>query len=305
MSFGRAYFAFQGFAGLLWWAGVLMSEPVRRTTLGDLPLELAYVDVPLFVVASFLAAAGVRAAAWTVLVWSFLVTAGMFVYATLTREAAWGFLLMTAACAGTTFASALTLMGRVPTEWIVQGPFVFRTTPDARGHLARTLRQLTAFWFAFLVALPSVVVLLEWRWRLDVSFPLGIRIFGLAVFLLASALGVWASLTMARLGEGTPLPSTMAKRLVVAGPYRFVRNPMAVAGIAQGAAVGLMVGSWLVIVYALVGSAIWNWVVRPHEEADLAARFGAEFEAYRERVACWVPRSVMPKEPPVDLTPTG
>ena len=51
-----------------------------------------------------------------------------------------------------------------------------------------------------------------------------------------------------------------------------------------------MLGSWLVVLYALAGSLLWNWVVRLLEEADLEARFGAEFVAYQERVACWVPR---------------
>ena len=302
----RLYFAFQGIAGLLWWLGVFLVEGVRRATLGDLPpLTVAAVDVPLFVVGSFLAAAGWRPAVWAVLVWSFVVTGAMFVYATLAREAAWGMLLMLAACAGTAFSAAMVLLGRVPTEWIVAGPFVFRTTPDAKGHLARTLRQLTAFWAFFLVVLPLAVVWLERRWRLDVAFPLWLRVFGAAAFLLLSVLGIWASVAMAKVGEGTPLPSTMARRLVVVGPYRFVRNPMAVAGIGQGAAVGLMVGSWLVVVYALVGSSIWNWIVRPQEEADLAARFGADFEAYRERVSCWVPQGIMPQSPRNGLPPSG
>jgi protein-S-isoprenylcysteine O-methyltransferase Ste14 len=36
--------------------------------------------------------------------------------------------------------------------------------------------------------------------------------------------------------------------LVIAGPYRYVRNPMAVAGILQGIAVGWYLGSVSVII---------------------------------------------------------
>lgn len=292
MKLGRAYFGFQGAAGLVWWAAVFLLPSVRQATLGSLPhLTIALFDVPLFVVGSFLAAAGVRAAVWTVLGWTFLVTAGLFVYATLTREAAWGLLLMAAASGGTSLATALVLLGRVPTEWLINGPFVFRTTRDTtrKGHLARASRQLIAFWIFFLAVLPTIVVWLERRWRLDVEFPLAIQLIGLVAFLLASGLGLWSAYSMATIGEGTPLPTAMAKRLVIVGPYRFVRNPMAVAGIGQGVAVGLMVSSWLVVLYGLVGSLVWNWGVRPHEEADLARRFGPEFEAYSERVGCWVP----------------
>ena len=296
MSLARRYFAFQGFAGFAWWIAVFQNEPLRRHTLGHLPLELAYLDLPLFALASLLAVR-LRGAAWAVLVWTALVSLGMAVYATVTREAAWGMLLMAAALAGTALAAAQILLGRVPTDWLARGPFVFRPTPDARGHLARTLRQLVAFWVAFLVVLPLVVVTLERRWRLDVPFPVFVRLAGVALFLAASALGVASSLVMARRGEGTPLPCTTARLLVVAGPYRVVRNPMAVAGIAQGAAVGLMLGSWLVVAYALVGSAVWNGAIRPHEEADLAARFGAEFDAYRKNVDCWWPKGIRARDP--------
>jgi protein-S-isoprenylcysteine O-methyltransferase Ste14 len=65
---------------------------------------------------------------------------------------------------------------------------------------------------------------------------------------------------------------------------------MAVAGIVQGAAVGLILSSWLVIVYAVAGSLVWNYAVRPLEEADLERRFGQEFARYRDTVRCWVPR---------------
>src|SRR5207253_638214 len=74
---------------------------------------------------------------------------------------------------------------------------------------------------------------------------------------------------MARHGEGTPLPLDGPRRLVLAGPYGYVRNPMAIAGLGQGLCVGVGTGSWLVVAYALLGSAIWNWIVRPSEEEDL------------------------------------
>jgi protein-S-isoprenylcysteine O-methyltransferase Ste14 len=94
---------------------------------------------------------------------------------------------------------------------------------------------------------------------------------------------------MALLGEGTPLPAATARKLVVTGPYRFVRNPMAVAGAFQTIGVGLWRGSWMVIAAAIAGALAWSAFIRPSEEADLAARFGASYENYREAVRCWVP----------------
>jgi protein-S-isoprenylcysteine O-methyltransferase Ste14 len=131
---------------------------------------------------------------------------------------------------------------------------------------------------------------LEQRWGLALSLPADVATAGSVVFLLASALGLWSAVAMSMRGGGTPLPSAMPNQLVVAGPYRFVRNPMAIAGIVQGAAVGLMLSSWLVVAYALAGSLVWNSVVRPLEEADLEARFGDEFRRYKRAVRCWRPR---------------
>jgi len=69
-----------------------------------------------------------------------------------------------------------------------------------------------------------------------------------------------------------------------------VRNPMAVAGIGQGVAVGFVLGSYLVIIYAITGAFIWHFGVRPSEERNLAKRFGTTYQNYKQRVYCWWPR---------------
>ena len=289
----RAYFAAQALAGAAWWASVFTVEDVRHATLGDLdPVVVAAFDLPLFVLASALAAFGLRWAACIAAPWTVLVAALMTAYATATQLAGWGAVLMIAAAACSTLAAILLLLGEVPARFVLVGPFAFREARPAasRAHLGRTIAQMLVFWGLFLVVLPMLISWGEDRWRLRLDLPSCVPLVGLVVLVAASALGVWSATSMATRGDGTPLPSATASRLVVAGPYRLVRNPMAVAGIAQAAGVGLMLGSWLVVLYALAGSLLWNWVVRPLEEADLEARFGAEFAAYRDRVACWVPR---------------
>ncbi|MEP6482275.1 MAG: isoprenylcysteine carboxylmethyltransferase family protein [Rhodoglobus sp.] len=294
MSWGRSYFAVQAVAGAAWWIAVALSPFVRQATLGDLnPLLLAAFDIPLFVVASALAALGVRIAAWVSTGWTVLVAAGMALYATITTGAGWGALTMFAAAGASVIALSLLILGRVPTTWIVSGPFAFRLARPGRSraaHVAATFGQIVLFWGFFLVVLPLVIAFIEQRWRVTIAMPPGVRVAGLVVLALASAVGIWAGISMSMLGNGTPLPAAMPRRLVIAGPYRYVRNPMALAGIVQGAAVGFILSSWLVVVYAVAGSLLWNFAVRPHEEADLELRFGDEFARYRGAVRCWVPR---------------
>lgn len=291
---GRAYFAVQALAGAAWWVAVFTVPVVREATLGSLNAPLvALLDIPLFVVASAVAATGWRPAAIIATAWTALVAVALAAYATLTGEAGWGVIIMLAASGASIIALSLMMLGRVPTELLTRGPFAFRqaadTAPVSR-HVLGTFGQLVVFWGLFLLVFPLIIAALESRWGFAIEFAPAVRVAGIAVLVGASALGVWSAITMSTVGRGTPLPGAMPNALVIAGPYRFVRNPMAVAGIAQGIAVGLMLSSWFVVAYAVIGSFIWNYAVRPLEEADLESRFGDEFRRYRNAVRCWMPR---------------
>lgn len=298
MSRGRWWFALQAVAGGAWWVLVAIVPTVRTLTLGTLdPVLVAAFDVPLFVVASALAATGLRWAAVLATGWTAVVLAGMVLWATATREAGWGVVAMTAATVGSVLALCLVLLGRIPTELVTSGPLRFRTAdPDAgrHRHVLGTALQIVVFWGLFLGVFPLVIAAAETRWRLRPALPgpvVDVLVdTGVVVFVLASLLGLASAVSMSTRGAGTPLPSAMPNRLVVAGPYRVVRNPMALAGITQGAAVGLVTASWMVLVYAVAGSIVWNCVVRPLEEADLEERFGDDFRRYAAAVRCWVPR---------------
>ena len=157
---------------------------------------------------------------------------------------------------------------------------------STRWILLKTVLQMVVFWGVFLFLLPWAVVSAEpAAWRSG-----GLPWVGAAVFAFGAVLGPASAAVMAVRGRGTPLPSDCARELVVAGPYRFVRNPMAVAGLAQGVAVGLFLGSPAVVGYAALGGPVWNLFVRPWEEADLERRFGDSYRRYKSAVRCWVPR---------------
>jgi protein-S-isoprenylcysteine O-methyltransferase Ste14 len=159
-------------------------------------------------------------------------------------------------------------------------------------NVTKTAIQATVFWSLLLVAVPLVLRAVGvWLGLESPGWPPAAAIVGGAViFVAASTLNLAAARAIAVHGDGTPLPIDATRRLVVRGPYRYVRNPMAIAGIGQGVAVGVMLGSWIVVAYAVAGALFWQVLVRPWEEADLRERFGPEFDAYRAAVPCWVPR---------------
>ena len=289
---GRMYFALQALAGAAWWLGTAMIPGVATATLGSInPLLIAFVDIPLFVIGSALAALNFRWAVWIATAWTVLVALGMVIYATATTEAGLGAVLMILAALGSLLAGVLMIVGRIPSEKLLIGPFAFHSshTRVRSRVLVHTTIQIVVFWGVFLIIIPVIIKAFEDRWNLAYKFPILLVVVGFALLALSSVIGVWSARAIANFGSGTPLPSQMAHHLVARGPYAFVRNPMAIAGIVQGMAMGLLIGSWLVVVYALIGSLLWNWLIRPHEEADLIERFGDEYRDYAKRVRCWWP----------------
>lgn len=87
-----------------------------------------------------------------------------------------------------------------------------------------------------------------------------------------------------------PLHPEHATALVVAGTYRYTRNPMYLGLLLLLVAWALWLGSlavWLVVpVFVFV---LTRLQIVPEERA-LAAKFGAEYQAYRAAVARWLGR---------------
>jgi protein-S-isoprenylcysteine O-methyltransferase Ste14 len=121
--------------------------------------------------------------------------------------------------------------------------------------------------------------------------PLALQVAGVA--LLAAGLGVLAQtiIRFAVEGLGTPFPPAPTERLVVGGLYRYVRNPMYIAVIATILGQAAILGRAELFVYAAVVWVIVASFVRFYEEPTLAAKYGAQYDAYRRAVRGWVPRA--------------
>src|SRR5262249_39194239 len=155
-------------------------------------------------------------------------------------------------------------------------------------NIARTLAQAVLFWLVFFAALPAGLYALEGAVGASgLRFgSAGWRAAGILLFGIAGCLNVTCAYMMAVPGCGTPLPLACPRRLVVVGPYRYVRNPMAISALTQGAAVGLFLGSPFVVLYAAAGAVFWQVLVRPWEEHDLEQRFGPSYRHYCREVRC-------------------
>ncbi|MCI3274122.1 methyltransferase family protein [Streptomyces cylindrosporus] len=146
---------------------------------------------------------------------------------------------------------------------------------------------------AFLVLVSgSAAVLVPWwltGWRAG-DWWLPLRLLGLVPLVAGAAVILVAFGRFALEGLGTPAPIAPPVRLVVTGPYRYVRNPiyLAVAAVLCGQA--LLLARPVVFVYcACVLPVMWAFV-RWYEEPGLVRRFGADYERYRRAVPGWWPR---------------
>ena len=295
-KYSVAYFAFQGIAVALWWV-VLWYRPEYRKFFqleadSETSLLAFWMADLLFQAFGSLAVSVLiyfESRFSVISVW--LVTGAMsyasiytFAYALMTDKGWLGVVMMFPAMIWSgNFAIGITPEFRNA---------MFRTSADGKtGWLfAKTLAQIFVVWSLILFVFPVLIVNVESRLGIQqFTFPFQSAICW-TLFIPLSIVGIYAAYTMGKIGRGTPLPMDTASKLVVKGIYSYIRNPMAVSGISQGLLVGVLLGSPLVLLYALMGGAIWQTIYRPLEEDDLAARFGDDYEQYRQNVRCWIPR---------------
>lgn len=154
--------------------------------------------------------------------------------------------------------------------------------------LTRTLVYVTLFVVVVLVLLPG-----QNLGGFDLVRPShvgALQIAGSVITVAGVSMALWCVLTFALVGRGTPLPFDPPRRLVVSGPYQFVRNPMA-AGVGL-ALVGLALfyESGAILAFMAVFMLVIHAMVVLYEEPTLRRTFGTDYVAYCDKVSRWLPR---------------
>jgi len=103
-------------------------------------------------------------------------------------------------------------------------------------------------------------------------------------------LSIWTATLFVKLGKGTPAPWDPPKKLVIRGPYCYVRNPMIISVMLMLLAEALLFQSWPIaawLVVFFIGNSIYFPLV---EEKSLEKRFGDDYKEYKAHVRRWIPR---------------
>ncbi|MGW2486350.1 methyltransferase family protein [Streptomyces sp. NPDC001606] len=125
-----------------------------------------------------------------------------------------------------------------------------------------------------------------WR-RLEYWQP-GLAVFGTLLAVASTALLLWARWVLGTMWASVPTVQEHHE-LRTDGPYRLVRNPIytGLLGLITGAMLGFGFGVWTGALAVAV-----PWLLRRVrvEDALMAGRFGASYDAYRAEVPALIPR---------------
>ncbi|MFN3466539.1 MAG: methyltransferase family protein [Candidatus Brocadiales bacterium] len=120
----------------------------------------------------------------------------------------------------------------------------------------------------------------QWRW-----VGVGLFLTGCTLAIVSARL-IYASQQWNR----QPTPFGVPKRLVLVGPYKYVRNPMFLGMLQIVLGEGLYFQSLGILGY-LAGLFLFAnlWLI-PGEEKRLEGQFGEEYCRYKQEVGRWIPR---------------
>lgn len=174
--------------------------------------------------------------------------------------------------------------------------FLLRKKPKEIGPPAK--RDPAAFWGIFLKGLAYGMVWYAAPRRAGTrpmfdNMPLAGQI---AIALLAAVIAtasVWLVLIAVRtLGKQWAVQARLIEghRLIVEGPYRWVRNPIYTGMFGMLIATGLAFATWPMLLGGIVLYLIGFTIRVRAEEKLLQAQFGEEFEAYKRQVPALLPR---------------
>jgi protein-S-isoprenylcysteine O-methyltransferase Ste14 len=130
------------------------------------------------------------------------------------------------------------------------------------------------------------------RWIIGNGAFAGPRLPGWIVIVCGAVIAGSCVFEFAWRGIGTPAPFDPPRRLVISGPYRWVRNPMylGMGVILLGEAITFpRLTTMMLIMIASLWCALMLFIIG-FEEPTLRAKFGEDYIEYCKHVRRWIPR---------------
>jgi protein-S-isoprenylcysteine O-methyltransferase Ste14 len=144
---------------------------------------------------------------------------------------------------------------------------------------------------AHFLALPWLLLTIEGNTVPPLVLRSGLALGPGALFvILGVGLALLSAIHLVLKGRGTPFPLDPTRVLVRSGPYRYIRNPQAVAATSIVIGECLLVQSQLIWLLLPATMLYLELLAAPIEDWQLRRQFGREYLAYRQQVPRWLPR---------------
>ncbi|MEI6232039.1 MAG: methyltransferase [Planctomycetota bacterium] len=163
--------------------------------------------------------------------------------------------------------------------------FFYRLVDENKALIFRSIIYAFGYFSVTYFLVPSIILSMSLG---EVSFPTSQWQNVLVAVSVLSVPGAWAAGQFAISGRGTPLALDPTSRLIVTGPYAYVRNPMQISCV--GVAVVWAVATNSPALWIYVGLLVVALLItRVYEEDDLHRRFGERYKKYCRSVWLWLP----------------
>lgn len=126
--------------------------------------------------------------------------------------------------------------------------------------------------------------------RFGLSLPAATEIPGAILGVLGAILVLACASIFISRGRGTPAIFDAPRAFVAIGPYKYVRNPMYIGGLALLLGFGLYECSISILLLTLLLFPFFHLFVLFYEEPTLTRKFGSSYQNYLRAVRRWIPR---------------
>jgi protein-S-isoprenylcysteine O-methyltransferase Ste14 len=172
-------------------------------------------------------------------------------------------------------------------------PFLCFTGSFQEANMKYILRQVSSFVVPIILTTLLPVLIAQWEHHSKnplVSSSIFHILTGSVITLAGLLLFIATVITFIRIGNGTIMPWDPTRKLVVAGVYRYVRNPMILGVLIILVGEALLFASYWIAALSLLFFGINTVYFIFSEEPGLVKRFGQEYREYMQNVPRWLPR---------------
>lgn len=144
--------------------------------------------------------------------------------------------------------------------------------------------------FVVLYVFPQFLINLERQYFQSVEVPYSVRTAGAVIMYIGATLALWCTLVMWLNRRNSPNVFDKPSKVVVAGPYKYVRHPM------MWSLFITLFGE--IIVYMSPALSLWLliWIrfsvlyIDRYEEPYLTTLLGEDYKTYCQQTPRWLPR---------------